>query len=253
MTTLLSRAAIGAASIALICSLSSKAHAQNASGAAPTTTPGAATPPPATTAPPATNAAPATTTTPANGQPAQGVQLVTGPATQPEEDPSQKVRFRFAVHLLGGPWFVPSRTGGGGGAGLQLGVQINDMLGVYYSGTAAIGVAGSNGSTGSGASAGAFVYNSVMGDVTLANILQLGAGPSLDTMAFGSSDVSTSGSSSTALAGTYFGIQTRVGIAVGGSKPGKKGRFMLGLEVHPTFASGVVPISAFLTLGGGYF
>ena len=157
------------------------------------------------------------------------------------------------MHVLGGPWFVPSRTGGGGGAGLQLGVQINDMVGVYYSGTAAIGVAGSNGATGSGASAGAFVYNSVMGDVTLANILQLGAGPSLDTLAFGSSDVSTSGSSATALAGSYFGIQTRVGIAVGGSKPGKKGRFMLGLEVHPTFASGVVPISAFLTLGGGYF
>ncbi len=148
---------------------------------------------------------------------------------------------------------MPSRTGGGGGAGVQLGVQLNDMFGVYYSGTGAIGVAGSSGATGSGASAGAFVYNSVMGDVTLANILQLGLGPSLDTLAFGSSDVSTSGSQATALGGTYFGVQTRVGIAVGGSKPGRHGRFMLGLEVHPTFASGIVPISAFLTIGGGSF
>jgi hypothetical protein len=54
------------------------------------------------------------------------------------------------------------------------------------------------------------------------------------------------------LAGTYVGIQTRVGLAIGGRKAGKEGRFMLGLEIHPTFAD-VTPVSAFITIGGGSF
>lgn len=191
----------------------------------------------------------ATTATaqPASVQPAPGQ-----PTTAAAEDPGDKTRFRFAAHLLGGPWFVPDRTGGGGGVGLQLGAQINDMTGVYYSGTAAVAVAG--GGSGIGAAAGAFVYNSVMFELTLARILQLGLGPSLDSLAFGSAGVTATSVKAVALAGTFIGAQTRVGVALGGgSKPGKKGRFMLGLEVHPTFVSGGVPVSTFLTIGGGSF
>jgi hypothetical protein len=178
-----------------------------------------------------------------------------------DEELANQTRFRFAGHLLGGPWFVPDRTGGGGGVGVQLGAQINDLFGVYYSGTAAVGAAAGSDKLGVGASAGAWVYNAVMADITVARILQIGAGPSLDTLAFGSADVKASagtlgafgpGVKAAALAGTFFGIQTRVGVAIGGRKAGKTGHFMLGLEIHPTFGD-VVPVSAFLTIGGGVF
>lgn len=169
------------------------------------------------------------------------------------EELAAKTRFRIAFHLLGGPWLVPDRTGGAGGIGIQVGAQLNDLVGIYYSGTGAVGVAGSNDAAGVGSSAGAWVYNSVMADVTLARILQIGAGPSLDTLAFGSADVKAAGAAkAVALGGTFIGVQTRVGIALGNKKAGKEGHFMVGLEVHPTFAE-VVPISALITIGGGSF
>ncbi|HVJ90209.1 MAG TPA: hypothetical protein VM580_10435, partial [Labilithrix sp.] len=156
---------------------------------------------------------------------------------QEDDGPGSQARFRWAVHAVGGPWFVPDRTGGGGGIGVQLGVQINDLVGVYYSGTGALGVAGSNDAAGVGASFGAWAYNAIMADITLARIFQVGLGPSLDSLAFASADVKATPNAPTqkavALAGTYVGVQGRVGVALGGgSKPGKAGRFMLGLEVH---------------------
>jgi hypothetical protein len=168
------------------------------------------------------------------------------PATTPEaEDPADKTRFRFAVHLVGGPWILPDKSGGAGGIGFQLGAQINDNVGVYYNGTAAVGA-------GYG-TAGAFVYNSVVPELTLANIFQVGAGPSLDSFAFGSVSLKNTGAKAVAIAGTFFGIQGRIGVAIGSSKPGKKGRFMLGLELHPTFIPEVTPVSVFVTIGGGSF
>ena len=184
--------------------------------------------------------------------PAPAAAAPSGPAQPTDEELANQTRFRFAIHLAGGPWFVPDRTGGAGGLGLQLGAQINDMIGVYYSGTYAIGVAGSSSTTNAGASAGVFVYNAVMLDLTFERMFQIGVGPSIDSLAFGSVDVGTAGNKSTALAGSYLGVQGRLGLVFGGKKPGKSGRFMLGLEIHPTFAD-VVPISAFITIGGGRF
>jgi hypothetical protein len=214
-------------------------------------------PPPPTTPP---------TSTPTDPQQPVVVQPPAAPAPEAkpyqgptDEELAEQSRFRFAVHALGGPWFVPDRTGGGGGVGLQLGSQLNDLIGVYYSGTFAVGAAGSSDAQGVGSSFGAWAYNAVMIDFTLLRLLQLGLGPSLDSLAFASADVRapTPGtpaptSKTVGLAGTYVGIQTRIGLALGSQKPGKQGRFMLGLEIHPTFAD-VTPVSAFLTIGGGRF
>ena len=174
-------------------------------------------------------------------------------------DPAEQSRFRWAVQYELGPWFVPHRTGGATGLGVQLGVQLDDMIGVYYSGTVATGFAsGYDFGTGSvGASVGAWFYNSVMADVTFERLVQVGIGPSLDTLAFGTADVKPTSSGAagrvTGLSGTYFGVQTRVGLVLGGRhKTGKSGRFMLGLEVHPTFGDGP-SVSTMLTIGGGIF
>jgi hypothetical protein len=196
---------------------------------------------------PLTPAAPASAApAPAPAEPAPAAAAPAAPAAAaPAEDPADKTRFRFAVHLVGGPWILPDKSGGAGGVGFQLGAQINDNVGVYYNGTAAIGA-------GYG-TAGAFVYNSVVPELTLANIFQVGAGPSLDSFAFGSVSLKTTGAKAVAIAGTFFGIQGRIGVALGSSKPGKKGRFMLGLELHPTFIPEVTPVSVFVTIGGGSF
>lgn len=214
----------------------------------PTEPPPAAAPAPAPANPapaaPAASPAPAAAATPA---PAPGVD------PDDPEDKANTPRFRFAAHLVGGPWFIKDQGGGAGGAGLQLGIQISDMVGVYYAGTGAIGVVGAP-PNGVGGGAGAFAYNSLVGELTLVRIVQFGVGPSFDSFAFGGASLSTSGASAMAISGSFFGIQGRVGAAIGGgSKPGKHGRFMIGLELHPTFIGDLVPMTAFLTLGGGSF
>lgn len=181
------------------------------------------------------------------------------PTSEPCPDLAEQSRFRWAVHYELGPWFVPHRTGGATGIGIQLGTQLNDMVGVYYSGTVATGFAsGYDARTESvGASFGAWFYNAVMADVTLERLVQVGIGPSIDTLAFGTADVKPTATGAagrvTGLSGTYFGVQTRVGLVLGGRrKTGKAARFMLGLEVHPTFGDGP-SVSTMLTIGGGVF
>jgi hypothetical protein len=176
-----------------------------------------------------------------------------------DEELAEQTRFRFAIHLVGGPWFVPDRTGGGGGVGVQLGSQLNDLIGIYYSGTFAVGVAGGSDAQGVGASAGVWAFNAAVVDFTFFRLLQLGLGPSLDSLAFGSADVRAPSPGTPAptakavgLSGTYIGIQSRIGLAFSSRKARKEGHFMLGLEIHPTFAD-VTPVSAFLTIGGGKF
>jgi hypothetical protein len=252
------------AATALLWATSARAQAPDPAPAGAPPTPGAPAPgaPAPAAVPPAPGAAdPGVPPPPAAGAPVPGAPAPapaaapaapSGPGQLTDEELANQTRFRFAIHLAGGPWFVPDRTGGAGGLGLQLGAQINDMIGVYYSGTYAIGVAGSSSTGNAGASAGVFVYNAVMLDLTFERMFQIGVGPSIDSLAFGSVDVGTAGNKSTALAGSYLGVQGRLGLVFGGKKPGKSGRFMLGLEIHPTFAD-VVPISAFITIGGGKF
>lgn len=180
-------------------------------------------------------------------------------STPQASDPAEESRFRWAVAYEVGPWFVPRRIGAATGVGVQLGVQLNDLVGVYYSGTFATGFASGYDTRREsvGASFGVWAYNAVMADVTLERLLQIGIGPSIDTLAFGTADVKPIAGGVAGqiegLSGTYFGVQTRVGLVLGGRhKTGKSGRFMLGLEVHPTFGDGP-NVSTMLTIGGGKF
>jgi hypothetical protein len=147
--------------------------------------------------------------------------------------------------LLGGPWYVPDDRGGAGGLGVQLGEQLNDLIGLYYAGTYAVGFVGSSAVIGA-------LYSSAVIDFTVSRLLQVGVGPSLDLLSVGRQPDSNPSAQLQALNGMYVGAQTRVGLCLGNRKAGKEGRFMLGLEVHPTFVEGV-PVSAFVTIGGGSF
>lgn len=174
-------------------------------------------------------------------------------AEKPPE--AQGPHLRWAAHVGGGPWILPGSTGGFGGVGLQLGVQINELVGVYYSGFAGVGGGASVDENSASASAGGIVQNAVMADVTLLDIFQVGAGPSLDYLGMALANGNSNGTASaSAAAGVYFGLNARAGLALGGSGPGARGRFMVGLEVHPTFVgSGLVPTTVLITLGGGHF
>lgn len=166
---------------------------------------------------------------------------------------AEEPRFRWAAHLAAGPWFVPDRIGGASGIGVQLGAQLNERVGVFYSGTAATGFASGYDRAGVDASFGVWFYNSVMADLTFDRLFQVGLGPSIDTLAFGTARATTSAATVSALRGTYVGAQTRIGfLFLNRHETGKAGHLMLGLEVHPTFGDDVMT-STMVTFGGGFF
>ena len=93
-----------------------------------------------------------------------------------------------------------------------------------------------------------------MAEATFGNIFQIAGGPSLDYVAAGFSKVDANGTTAAAAAGAFFGLNFRAGLAIGREGPGRRSRFMLGFELHPTFLGGVgVPTSAMVTLGWGKF
>lgn len=110
----------------------------------------------------------------------------------------------------------------------QLGVQHNDLFAVYYQPRMLAG------SYFAGVSDGAVVavYNTVMFDFTLADMVQLGVGPSLDLGVIGvcrANDCSGFG-------GAFFGADFKAALALGVRVPGGgRSGFVLALHVHPTW------------------
>lgn len=174
-----------------------------------------------------------------------------GPAFADREPAPAASRFRFAGHLVGGAGLFPDGAAPTTGIGLQLGAQLDDRFGVIYAGTAGAFIATRHGAV--LPFNGAYVYNAAMVDVTLARVIQLGAGPSLDVVDLPSA-LSRNGESRS-LDGVVLGAQTRVGIALTNRRrdPAPLPRFMIGAEAHASFFRGAVPVTTLLTVGGGFF
>jgi small nuclear ribonucleoprotein (snRNP)-like protein len=155
--------------------------------------------------------------------------------TPPPEPPpaGQKldaVRLRAGLGAGGGFAFVSSSAGSAvapmvGFSG-HIGVQVNHFFSVYYQNTGALPIA-------SGATS-FFDYNSLLLDLTLGHVFDIGAGPSADVMM-----VSAGNASVTAV---LPGMHARLALTLGGaSGPGpRRSGFSVGLELHPTFGPGGV-------------
>ena len=156
-------------------------------------------------------------------------------------------RVRWAFGVTGGP-FIGDNFGGGGGFWGQLGAQINRLLAVYYQTHAMLGVVGAKGSCGAACSFfGGIWYNEVLVDFTFGDVFQLGVGPSFDIFSVNNF---TEG---------FFGLDGRIGVALGNRNAWRRGGFFLGVDIHPTFITdstfptSAVATSILLTLGGGWY
>lgn len=136
-----------------------------------------------------------------------------------------------------------------GGLWGQIGVQINPLVGVYYQAHLMLGGFAQPG----GVLLGGFGFNELMVDFTLADVLQLGIGPSIDFIS--ACDQVTCGDFA------YFGGDARIAVAFGHWLRGGRARtgFMLGVDIHPTIlgsdAAGntYLATSILVTLGGALY
>jgi hypothetical protein len=149
---------------------------------------------------------------------------------------------------LGGGFLYGGEFYGLLAAQARIGVQFNDTWGLIYSNTPSIAVLDT--------SVASFVlfqdWNTVMPTVTLADVVDLGVGPSLDvyTAALCGGGECITG---TALG---FGLHQRVAFLIGSSFPNQPRRvgFQLGADLHETFgAYGLESLSLAIQLGAEWF
>lgn len=148
----------------------------------------------------------------------------------PREEPAY-VRFRFGISGVGGAVVASGPDIGMGGAQLRLGVTLGDMIAFYYQPTGLIGAL-VNRPDGSEAAAG-LLWNTAMVELTFADMLQLGVGPSMDFV--WGCDNAFQNEIECDTSDPLFGLHGRTAFVFGGGGPGQRGGLTLSLDVHPTF------------------
>ena len=150
-------------------------------------------------------------------------------------------RARFGISGVGGG-VVGTIHGAVGGLSPSVGLQVNDSFAVYVHGQFLFGQflpEPAEGLVG-------FVFSAILFELTAADFLQIGVGPSLDFV-LGCDDrlqPVCAGS------GPRFGSDARVSFLVGGSDPDHPSNLALSLDVHPTWFGGDTAIA--LLAGIGY-
>jgi hypothetical protein len=183
------------------------------------------------------------------------------------------VRLRGGFSINGGAMFLPNTASSIGPAasfGLRLGVQFNHYFGLVYQNTPIVtGTAQPPAqscptcaatSQSAGLKAGFADYNSFLAMLTLANFLDIGAGPSLDFLAVANKTFNaglTSGVSSMtqSSSGISFGAHGRLAFNIGGlngNGPRRSG-FAIGIDAHPLFTSDGLGMSLTAGLGGEWY
>ncbi len=181
---------------------------------------------------------------PVAAAPASPVAAAPPVAPPPEAAPREDhARVRFHAALAGGGFFGDV-VGGMGGLSVGLGVQFNQWVGLYYQ---AHGMLAALIEGGQDAVVAAIMYNSVIVDVSLGHVFQIGAGPSLDFLAGCAAGGSGAGCGD---AGPFFGIDARVALALGGHDVGTRGGFLISADLHPTFYPNGVSLALVLGVGG---
>jgi len=149
-------------------------------------------------------------------------------------------RLRFGLSGVGGG-FVGAAHGGVGGIAPRVGVQFNDVFAIYVQGHGLIGqflpAPGDN--------LAGFAFHSLMFEITLADSVQLGAGPSLDFV-WG---CDARYQSSCASNGPYAGGNFRIGFLVDEHVAHRRSGFVVSFEAHPTWFGRDAAVALLLGLG----
>ena len=149
-------------------------------------------------------------------------------------------RVRFGINGHGGG-FVGATHGAVGGLGVRLGVQVNDLFAVYVQGQGLIGQFLP--SPGDGLAG--FAFHSLMFELTLADVVQLGLGPALDFVwgCDGTYQPSCAGT------GPYLGGDARLAVVLGGRGPGRRSGLEFSFDVHPTWFGETASVALLFGLG----
>lgn len=159
--------------------------------------------------------------------------------TQPSQLPRDGVRLRGGLALVAGP-YLPygtsnlQSTGGAAGLAVRFGAQFNHYVGLYLHSQNLGGAIGAQST--SGTVSGAVMFhsqNALLASITIAHTVELGAGPSLDVLAFGNCD-SASLSCASGI-NTGLGAHARFALLLGGWNPPGPRRFGMSIsaDLHP--------------------
>lgn len=153
-----------------------------------------------------------------------------------------RLRLGFSGHAGG---FVGAVHGALGGGSVRAGVQMNDTLAFYVQGQALFGeYLPDEGPF----DVSAFVFHTAMVDVTIADFLQLGAGPSIDVL-LGCVD-DGNGPARCGHTGAYFGSDFRAAFLIGDYSGRRRNAFVLSIDAHPTWIGNDFVTTMIFGMGG---
>ncbi len=153
-----------------------------------------------------------------------------------------RLRLGFSGH---GGGFAGAVHGALGGASVRAGLQMNDTLAFYLQAQALFGAYLPDAGP---LDVSAFAFHSAMVDVTIADFLQLGAGPSVDVM-LGCVD-DGNGPVRCGHTGAYFGSDFRAALLFGDYAGRRRHAFVLSIDAHPTWVGHDFVTTVVLGLGG---
>jgi hypothetical protein len=182
-------------------------------------------------------------------------------ADKPAEDEVRDgFRLRGGFSVNGGIVRGANGVGPAFGFGARIGLQFNHYFAIYYQNTPLVTFTPETGPMSAGFHAGFADYNSILANLTLLHMIDLGAGPSFDYALFANCSAGVAGfvPSAGCKSGTSTGIgaHARVALNIGGlsgNGPRRSG-FSIGVDLHPIFPSdGSLAFSATAGLGGEWY
>lgn len=138
-------------------------------------------------------------------------------------------RLRLGISGLGGGFVGPTH-GGVGGLALRVGVQLNDIVAIYLQGQ---GLLGEYVPDPRPSSIVGFAFHSAMVEFTLLDMIQLGAGPSIDVI-WGCNETNAGGAYC-GRSGAFFGGDFRVAIIAGHRGVNHRSGVTFSIDAHPTW------------------
>jgi len=177
------------------------------------------------------------------------------PAAAPSQGVKDGVRLRGGISANGGVIFLPANPmGGAASLAGRIGVQFNHYFGLYYQNTPILGATVAH-QQASATVVGAD-YNSLLVSLTLFNVFEIGAGPSIDYLGLAKGSISNSLSPMLATGtGVVAGGHGRVDFIIGGLSgdgPRRSG-FVIGVDAHPMFPSTGKALSLTAGLGAEWY
>jgi hypothetical protein len=196
---------------------------------------------------------------PASAEPAapQVVEVI------PKDQVKDGIRLRGGFSVNGGVFFLPANpVGGAASIAARVGVQFNHFFSIYYQNTPIIGataahLVANDERTGTVVAAD---YNSLLVNLTLLHVLDVGVGPSLDYLALAKGSISNGQGLLPSISlsdgtGVAAGGHGRVAFHIGGlsGEGPRRSGFAIGVDAHPMFLATGRALSLTAGLGAEWY